>query len=163
MMVHPNFDPVALQLGPISVQWYGLMYLVGFAAGCALGIYRAGQTQKLSGVPVWTKDDVMDLLFYVFVGVILGGRLGYALFYNFSYYVDNPTHIVRIWEGGMSFHGGLANRLELLPRMACNCPRKVGRSFGACSQSTSTQSNPASPTISATIGDARLIQIPCCV
>jgi len=102
MLVHPNFDPVALSLGPLSIQWYGLMYVVGFLAGAWLGVHRTKQPHS-----TWKPDDVWDLVFYVFVGVILGGRLGYSLFYNFAYYSQHPLDIFKIWEGGMSFHGGL--------------------------------------------------------
>jgi len=102
MIQHPNFDPVAISIGPLSVHWYGLMYLIGFAAGAGLGIYRA--SKKNSG---WSKDQVWDLVFYVAIGVILGGRIGYALFYKFSYYISHPLEIFYLWQGGMSFHGGL--------------------------------------------------------
>ena len=102
MIQHPNFDPVAISVGPLSIHWYGLMYLIGFAAGAGLGVYRANK--KDSG---WTKDQVWDLLFYMAMGVIFGGRIGYALFYKFSYYISHPIEIFYLWQGGMSFHGGL--------------------------------------------------------
>lgn len=102
MLVHPQFDPVAISIGPLSVQWYGLMYLIGFFAGAMLGIARARRPD--SG---WTADDVWDLLFYCFVGVILGGRLGYAFFYNPNHFFSNPLDVFKVWQGGMSFHGGL--------------------------------------------------------
>ncbi len=102
MIQHPNFDPVAISIGPLSIHWYGLMYLIGFAAGAGLGVYRANK--KNSG---WTKDRVWDLVFYAAMGVILGGRLGYALFYKLSYYISHPLEIFYLWQGGMSFHGGL--------------------------------------------------------
>jgi len=101
MIVYPEIDPVAISLGPISVHWYGLMYLTGFAMMWVLGMYRAKQPD--SG---WTKQQVEDLVFYGAVGLVLGARVGYILFYNFSAFIDNPIIILRIWEGGMSFHGG---------------------------------------------------------
>lgn len=106
MIQHPEFDPVAISIGPVSVHWYGLMYLIGFFAGVTLGIYRAK-----SGRNNWSPDQVWDLLFYVAVGVILGGRLGYILFYKFSYYISHPLEILFLWQGGMSFHGGLVGVL----------------------------------------------------
>ena len=101
MLVHPDFDPIAFSLGPLHVRWYGLMYLLGFLAGWALGRYRARKPD--SG---WTTAQVDDLVFYIAMGVILGGRIGYILFYSFSSFLDNPLVLFRIWEGGMSFHGG---------------------------------------------------------
>lgn len=102
MIVHPGIDPVAFSIGPLSVHWYGLMYLAGFVAGYWLGVVRARRPG--SG---WKTEEVGDLLFYIAIGVILGGRLGYAVFYNAGYYLDNPLQILQIWSGGMSFHGGL--------------------------------------------------------
>ena len=100
--IHPQFDPIALSLGPVAIHWYGLMYLVGFMAGAGLGLYRA--SQPLSG---WKKEDVWDLLFFVALGVVIGGRLGYVFFYNFAFYVNRPIELFYLWSGGMSFHGGL--------------------------------------------------------
>ncbi len=102
MLTHPQFDPVAISFGPLSVQWYGLMYLIGLLVGTVLGLIRARRPN--SG---WTADDIWDLLFYVFVGVILGGRIGYAFFYNPTHFFANPLEIFKVWQGGMSFHGGL--------------------------------------------------------
>lgn len=102
MLTYPGFDPVAVQLGPIAIHWYGVMYLVGFIGGWWLGTRRAERPG--SG---WTKDDVSDVLFYVAMGVVLGGRLGYVLFYKFGDYLFEPWRIFFVWEGGMSFHGGL--------------------------------------------------------
>ena len=106
--MHPDIDPVAFSVGPIQVHWYGLMYLVGFLGGYWLGVYRASST------PDWDKKLVSDLLFYIAVGVILGGRLGYVLFYKFSYYLGHPLEIFFVWQGGMSFHGGLLGVLVAL-------------------------------------------------
>ena len=101
MLVHPNFDPVAFSIGPLAVRWYGLMYLAGFAAAWWLGVRRIAR----GGSPV-TRQQFDDLLFGSIVGVILGGRLGYVLFYKPGYYLAHPFEIFAIWQGGMSFHGG---------------------------------------------------------
>jgi len=101
-MTYPNIDPVFLRLGPLEFRWYGLMYICGFLA--AYYIILAGVKRK--GLPL-LKEDVADLIFTVAVGVILGGRLGYILFYNLSYYLSHPMKLFAVWEGGMSFHGGL--------------------------------------------------------
>lgn len=102
MLVHPQFDPVAIHLGPLAVRWYGLMYLVGFALIWAVGRYAI----KTRPHAVWTAQDLDDALFYGILGTILGGRLGYVLFYKFGEYVFEPWRIFFVWEGGMSFHGG---------------------------------------------------------
>lgn len=102
MLVHPQFDPIAIQLGPFAVRWYGLMYLAGFALFMVLGKLRARQN-LLTG---WHPRDVDDMLFFGVVGVILGGRLGYVIFYKPAYYLANPLEILQLWHGGMSFHGG---------------------------------------------------------
>jgi len=101
-MTYPHIDPVFLRLGPLEFRWYGLMYICGFLA--AYYIILAGVKRK--GLPL-VKDDIADLIFTVAVGVILGGRLGYILFYNLSYYLSHPMKFFAVWEGGMSFHGGL--------------------------------------------------------
>ncbi|MDH5393140.1 MAG: prolipoprotein diacylglyceryl transferase [Gammaproteobacteria bacterium] len=101
MIVYPEIDPVAISLGPVTIHWYGLMYLTGFALMWILGSYRARQPG--SG---WSKQQVEDLVFYGAVGLILGARIGYILFYNFSAFLDNPAILFKVWEGGMSFHGG---------------------------------------------------------
>lgn len=105
-MLNPRIDPVALSLGPIQLHWYGLMYLVGFIVGWFLGRWRARRPG--SG---WTPADVDDLLTCVMLGVILGGRLGYVLFYDLRSFLADPLEIFRIWHGGMSFHGGLLGAL----------------------------------------------------
>jgi len=106
MLIHPDFDPVALQLGPLAIRWYGLMYLVAFAAFYFLGCWRVGHTPDglRTGLK---KPDVEDLLFYGVFGVVLGGRLGYVLFYKPAYYLQHPLEAFAVWQGGMSFHGGL--------------------------------------------------------
>lgn len=100
MMIHPQYDPVALSLGPLEVHWYGLMYLLAFAAAYGLAWYRSTKRDN------WTTDMVSDLVFYGALGVILGGRIGYVLFYQFGELLQNPAYILKVWEGGMSFHGG---------------------------------------------------------
>ena len=103
MLTHPQFDPVAIHFTEnFGVQWYGLMYVIGFIAFLLLGKYRA----RKPGSSI-TPDQVDDILFYGALGVILGGRIGSVLFYNFSSFLQDPLMLVRIWEGGMSFHGGL--------------------------------------------------------
>jgi phosphatidylglycerol---prolipoprotein diacylglyceryl transferase len=102
MLVHPNIDPVAFSIGPLAVRWYGLMYLVGFALGWWLGLKRIAKSE-----PPVTRQQFDDVLFLSVLGVILGGRLGYVLFYKPAYYAANPLEILALWQGGMSFHGGL--------------------------------------------------------
>ncbi len=109
MFTHPEFDPIAFSIGPLSVRWYGLMYLFAFTAGGLLAAYRARQPN--SG---WKVEEISDFVFYAALGVILGGRLGYVLFYNFSYYIRHPIEIFYVWTGGMSFHGGLIGVLIAL-------------------------------------------------
>lgn len=106
MLKYPEIDPVALQIGPISIHWYGIMYLIGFGAAWWLGSRRA----KVQGA-VFKPEQVSDLIFYGALGVILGGRLGYILFYDLANYLSNPLNIFKIWQGGMSFHGGLVGVL----------------------------------------------------
>ena len=104
MLMHPQFDPVAIQLGPLAIHWYGLMYLLAFAQFLILGRMRVQQEPFLS--LKWRFKDVEGILFWGVVGVILGGRLGYVLFYMPDFYLSNPLNIFKVWEGGMSFHGG---------------------------------------------------------
>ncbi|AEC22228.1 prolipoprotein diacylglyceryl transferase [Pusillimonas sp. T7-7] len=109
MLQYPQIDPVALQIGPISVHWYGLMYLVGFAQVWLLGRWRIRQ-----GKTDLSLRDLEDLIFYCVLGVIVGGRLGYVLFYKPGEYLANPLEIFFLWQGGMSFHGGLIGVLVVL-------------------------------------------------
>lgn len=97
-----DFNPAAFSIGDFAFHWYGIMYLIGFALGWLLGRYRAGRPH--SG---WTKPQVDDLLTWTMLGAIIGGRLGYVLFYDLPAYIHNPLEILKIWHGGMSFHGGL--------------------------------------------------------
>jgi phosphatidylglycerol:prolipoprotein diacylglycerol transferase len=109
MLMHPSIDPVALQIGPLAIHWYGLTYLLAF------GLFFLLARQRLRHEPFasvrsptpWTARDVEDLLFLGVVGVVLGGRLGYCLFYKPGYYATHPLEILALWQGGMSFHGGL--------------------------------------------------------
>jgi phosphatidylglycerol---prolipoprotein diacylglyceryl transferase len=98
---YPEIDPVAFALGPVTIYWYGLMYVAGFAGGLGLGLFRAKKS------PLWNRDRVLDLLFYVAVGLVLGARIGYMLFYDFYGFMAQPWQLVILWRGGMSFHGGL--------------------------------------------------------
>jgi phosphatidylglycerol---prolipoprotein diacylglyceryl transferase len=105
MLVHPQFDPIALSLGPIQIHWYGLTYLVAFGLFLFLAARRAAKPWYVQAG--WTRRDVEDLLFWGVVGVVVGGRVGYALFYKPGHYLANPLEILQVWKGGMSFHGGL--------------------------------------------------------
>jgi len=102
MLQHPEFDPVAISLGPLEIHWYGLTYVVAFLGGWWLGRLRA----RRPGSPL-TEQQLGDLLFYVALGVILGGRFGFVIFYHFDRFLADPLWLFRIWEGGMAFHGGL--------------------------------------------------------
>ena len=126
MLVHPQFNPVALQLGPLAIHWYGLMYLAGFMAFLWLGRKRIAILNNIQGYKPnkqYAKKDgrtpfnyklLDDLLFYGVLGVILGGRLGYVLFYKASYYLGHPLEIFSVWQGGMSFHGGFLGVLAAM-------------------------------------------------
>lgn len=102
MWHYPELDPIAISLGPISIHWYALSYLVGIGIVWWLSRYRV----RVYG-PAFSDDDLADILFYAVLGILLGGRIGYMFFYGFENLVQNPLSILRIWEGGMSFHGGL--------------------------------------------------------
>jgi len=103
--VHPQFDPVALQLGPLAIRWYGLMYLVAFFLFVVLA--RRQLKRPHIAAQGWTVGDIDDLMFWGLLGVVLGGRLGYVLFYKPAYYWQHPLEALMVWQGGMSFHGGL--------------------------------------------------------
>ncbi len=109
MLIHPQIDPVALQLGPVAVHWYGLTYLAAFGLFLWLGQLRLRHEPfaSLKGPQAWAKRDVEDILFLGVMGVILGGRLGYCLFYKPLYYAAHPLEVFYVWQGGMSFHGGM--------------------------------------------------------
>jgi phosphatidylglycerol---prolipoprotein diacylglyceryl transferase len=105
MLIHPYIDPIAIQLGPVAVHWYGLTYLAAFALFWFLAIRRTAH-QPFART-LWSRRDVEDLLFLGVMGVVIGGRLGYCLFYKPAYYMSHPLEILYVWQGGMSFHGGL--------------------------------------------------------
>ena len=102
MLPYPHIDPVIFRIGPLAVRWYGMMYLFGFVAG----YFNIRYLAKRRNLPL-SDDTLSDLLFWCVCGVILGGRIGYTLFYNTAYYLEHPIKIFAVWEGGMSFHGGL--------------------------------------------------------
>lgn len=120
MLEYPLIDPVALDLGAVKIHWYGIMYLVGFAAAWWLGQQRA----KLPNSG-WSSEQIGDLIFYCALGVVIGGRLGYALFYDFANIASSPLSLFKIWEGGMSFHGGLLGVIVAMWLYG----RKLGKSF----------------------------------
>ncbi|MGP1924459.1 MAG: prolipoprotein diacylglyceryl transferase [Arsenophonus sp. NEOnobi-MAG3] len=101
-IIFPNIDPIIFSIGPVVLHWYGLMYLIGFVFALWLAKRRAGKAN--SG---WTKNEVENLLYICFLGVFIGGRLGYLLFYNLPEFLSNPLYLFKVWTGGMSFHGGL--------------------------------------------------------
>ncbi len=119
-MHYPQIDPIIVSLGPVALRWYGLMYLLGFAAVWWLG-HRRATTQQ----PHWSDNELSDMVFYGAMGAVLGGRIGYVLFYNFSALATDPLYLLRIWEGGMAFHGGLLGVLVAMLLFA----RKTHRSF----------------------------------
>jgi phosphatidylglycerol:prolipoprotein diacylglycerol transferase len=120
MITYPNIDPVAVQIGPLKVHWYGVMYLVGFGIGWWLGRQRAKDPARS-----WKPAQVDDLLFYVALGAVAGGRLGYIVFYDLVRTLQEPLSIFAVWQGGMSFHGGLLGVLFAVWLFA----RRQGKSF----------------------------------
>ncbi|MDF7681644.1 prolipoprotein diacylglyceryl transferase [Enterobacteriaceae bacterium ESL0689] len=116
----PDIDPVIFSIGPVALHWYGLMYLVGFVFAMWLATRRANRPG--SG---WSKNDVENLLYAGFLGVFLGGRIGYVLFYNLPAFLHDPLYLFRVWEGGMSFHGGLIGVIIVMMIFA----RRTGRTF----------------------------------
>ena len=116
MLIHPQFDPVALHLGPLAIRWYGLMYLLAFALFLLLGRQRI----KTGPQPGWTVRELDDLLFYGVLGVVLGGRLGYVLFYQPAHFLAHPLEIFSVWQGGMAFHGGFLGVLVAMGLFARN-------------------------------------------
>ncbi|WP_444928767.1 prolipoprotein diacylglyceryl transferase [Microbulbifer sp. SSSA002] len=122
MLTYPEIDPVAFAIGPLKVHWYGLMYLTGFVAAWWLALRRSAKPWS----PV-IKSEVEDLILYCAIGVVLGGRLGYMFFYNFPQLLEDPLSLIRLWEGGMSFHGGLIGVILATVLYA----RKIGTTFPA--------------------------------
>tara|TARA_R110001583_G_scaffold10019_8_gene46792 strand:+ start:9653 stop:10513 length:861 start_codon:yes stop_codon:yes gene_type:complete len=116
----PVIDPIIFSIGPVALRWYGMMYLIGFLGA----MFIANKAADKSGGE-WTRDQVSDLLFYGFLGVILGGRVGYVLFYQFDYFLAEPLYLFKIWAGGMSFHGGLLGVIAAVYIFA----RKTNKSF----------------------------------
>lgn len=127
MLVHPQFDPIALQIGPIAIHWYGITYLVAFGLFLWLARIRVRRPEFASAG--WTARDVEDLLFYGVVGVVLGGRLGYVLFYKFGHYLSHPLEILSVWKGGMSFHGGLLGVIVAMILFARRRQRSAWQTF----------------------------------
>jgi len=121
MLIHPQFDPVALHLGPLAIRWYGLMYLLAFALFLLLGRQRI----KIGPQPGWNVRQLDDLLFYGVLGVVLGGRLGYVLFYQPAHFLAHPIEIFYVWQGGMAFHGGFLGVLAAMWLFA----RKTGKNW----------------------------------
>ena len=111
MLIYPGFNKVAFSIGPIRVHWYGIMYLLGFAAAWWLARRRAARSGS-----TWKPGDVDDLIFFAMLGVILGGRIGYVLFYGLQFWADDAWYPFKIWEGGMSFHGGLLGAIQSAAR-----------------------------------------------
>ncbi len=109
MLMYPHIDPIALKLGPLAIHWYGLTYLAAFGLFMLLGTLRLRHQPyaSMTGAQAWSRRDVEDILFLGVLGVVVGGRLGYCLFYKPGYYLSHPLEIFYIWQGGMSFHGGL--------------------------------------------------------
>ncbi len=100
MLIYPDINPILLQIGPLKIHWYGMMYLAGFGMAWWLG------NRRLRSNPIFTSEQLSDLIFYAAVGVVLGGRIGYILFYDLATYIAEPLNMLKIWQGGMSFHGG---------------------------------------------------------
>ena len=123
MLVHPQFNPIAIQLGPVGIHWYGLTYLVAFGLFLWLATLRTRQPQFAQ--TGWSRRDVEDMLFWGVLGVVIGGRLGYVLFYKPGYYAANPLEALMVWKGGMAFHGGLLGVIVALALYA----RQRGRRF----------------------------------
>ena len=121
MLIHPQFDRIAIAIGPIAIHWYGLMYLAGFLAFLYLGKRRAVSQPWHGMAPI----DLDDLLFYGVLGVVLGGRLGQVIFYEPGYYLQHPAEVLMVWKGGMSFHGGFLGVLVAMALWA----RKRGKTF----------------------------------
>ncbi len=120
MLQYPGFNPIAFEIGPVKVHWYGIMYLVGFAGAWWLARLRASRRGS-----TWKPSDVDDLIFYAMLGVILGGRIGYVLFYGLGFWAKDPWYPIKIWEGGMSFHGGLLGVMVAISLFALRRARHI--------------------------------------
>ena len=120
MLAYPQIDPVAIALGPLQIHWYGLMYLIGIGGAWFLASRRVRAFD-----PSWTKETLSDLVFWVALGVMAGGRVGYILFYDLQSYIADPSLVLQVWKGGMSFHGGLLGVLLAVWWFA----RRTGKRF----------------------------------
>ncbi|HET9390676.1 MAG TPA: prolipoprotein diacylglyceryl transferase [Steroidobacteraceae bacterium] len=120
MIQYPHLNPIALKIGPLRIHWYGIMYLLGFAAGWALARKRASRPGS-----TWRANDVDDVIFFAMLGVILGGRIGYVLFYGLGFWAKDPLYPFKIWDGGMSFHGGLLGVIAAMSLFAWRRGRNV--------------------------------------
>ena len=123
MLTHPMPDPIALHLGPVSIHWYGLMYVLAFAMFIILGRVRIKQAHVAA--QGWKNDDLDDMLFYGMLGVVLGGRLGEVFFYQPAHFMAHPIDIFKIWQGGMSFHGGFLGVLVAMALWARKAKRNL--------------------------------------
>jgi len=121
MLTYPGFNPIAFEIGPVKVHWYGIMYLLGFAGAWWLARRRAARPGS-----TWKTEDVDDLIFFAMLGVILGGRIGYVLFYGLKFWGADAWYPLKIWEGGMSFHGGLLGVVAALSLFAWRRGRAAG-------------------------------------
>jgi prolipoprotein diacylglyceryltransferase len=133
MLIHPQINPVALQLGPLAIHWYGLTYLAAFGLFFFLATLRLRHQPYVSitGPGAWSRKDIEDILFLGVMGVVVGGRLGYCLFYKPGYYLSHPLEILAVWQGGMSFHGGMLGVLVSQLWFYARKPRKTGQVSGA--------------------------------
>ncbi|AGX87718.1 prolipoprotein diacylglyceryl transferase [Candidatus Symbiobacter mobilis] len=127
MLIHPAIDPVALHLGPLSIRWYGLTYLAAFGLFFALALQRLRDAPfaSMTGARAWNRQHVEDLLFLGAMGAILGGRLGYCLFYKPGYYATHPLEVFAVWQGGMSFHGGMLGAIAAMVWFAYSCGKPM--------------------------------------
>lgn len=119
-MHYPDIDPIIFALGPLAIRWYGLSYLAGFAAVWWLGNRRARNHPDQ-----WSQEQISDLVFYGAMGAVVGGRVGYVFFYNFGFFLDDPLYFFRLWEGGMSFHGGLLGVIAGMGLFARKSQRRI--------------------------------------
>jgi phosphatidylglycerol---prolipoprotein diacylglyceryl transferase len=128
MLTYPGFNPIAFRIGPLKVHWYGIMYLLGFGTGWWLGRVRAARPGS-----TWKASDVDDFVFFAMVGGILGGRIGYILFYGLKFWAADPWYPFKVWEGGMSIHGGMIGAIAALTVFTWRRGRSLGDvlDFGA--------------------------------
>ena len=124
-MHYPIIDPIIVALGPLAIRWYGLAYLCAFASAWLLARWRAQRPSLHQPGDRWSDEDLSDLVFYGALGGVLGGRIGYMFLYSFDQLVRDPSFLLRIWEGGMSIHGGFMGALVALWLFA----RRTNRSF----------------------------------